>query len=440
MRPMSPLTQRLVAISVVLLSIGIAAVLVLRSLGVPIGAGTAASPSASATASLRPSQAASAVAEQTASPDLLDAIAQIEAQVRQVRGLAEADVGAPDILTRAEVTIVLEELFAEAYPPDVVEAANASLRALGLLAADQDIAELTEQLYVAQVLGFYDFEDRRMVVVSDAGFDALARITYAHEYTHALQDAAFGIGAIRDELLEADDDVAMAQVALEEGDASLAMILWAVQAGGMSPEELLGISQAPLPDMTGIPGWMVRQAEFPYLAGAEFVSQLYLSGGWDAVDAAYAAPPASTEQVLHPEKYLAEEEPRVVQLPDLAAALSADRGGDWREAEQTTLGEALIAIWLDEIGLDVADGDAAAAGWAGDRLSVASGPDGAWAMVFSIAWDTGAQATEFADAYQTIVDALPFDASLVRVSNAETLVVHASAPDVLASAIVAASP
>jgi len=290
------------------------------------------------------------------------------------------------------------------------------------------------------VLGFYDFEDRRMVVVSDAGFDALARITYAHEYTHALQDAAFGIGAIRDELQEADDDVAMAQVALEEGDASLAMILWAVQAGGMSDEELLGISQTPLPDMTGIPGWMVRQAEFPYLAGAEFVSQLYLSGGWDAVDAAYTDPPASTEQVLHPEKYLADEEPRVVQLPDLAAALSADQGGDWHEAEQTTLGEAMIAIWLDEIGLDVAGGDAAADGWAGDRLSVASGPDGAWAMAFSIAWDTGAQATEFADAYQTVVDALPFDASLVRVSNAETLVVHASAPDVLASAIVAASP
>jgi len=438
MRPMSPLTKRLVATSVLLLSMGIAAVLVLRSLGVPIGAGAAASPSA--TASPRPSQAASALPEPTASPDLLDAITQIEAQIRQLRGLAEADVGPPDILTRAELTTVLEELFAEAYPPDVVEAANAALRALGLLAADQDIAELTEQLYVAQVLGFYDFEDRRMVVVSDAGFDALARITYAHEYTHALQDAAFGIGAIRDELQEADDDVAMAQVALEEGDASLAMILWAVQAGGMSDEELLGISQTPLPDMTGIPGWMVRQAEFPYVAGAEFVGQLYFSGGWDAVDAAYADPPASTEQVLHPEKYLADEEPRVVQLPDLAAALSADQGGDWREAEQTTLGEAMIAIWLDEIGLDVADGDAAAAGWAGDRLSVASGPDGAWAMAFSIAWDTGAQATEFADAYQTVVDALPFDASLVRVSNSETLVVHASAPNVLASAIVAASP
>lgn len=438
MRPMSPLTQRLAAIAVVLLTLAMVAVLVLRSLGVPLGAGPPASPTPSPTP--RPSASPSHSPTATASPGLLDVIAQIEAQVRQLRGLPAADVGSPDILSRAEVTDVLRDLFADAYPPDVLDAANASLRALGLLTADQDIGELTEELYVSQVLGFYEFETERMVVVSDDGFDALARITYAHEYTHALQDAAFDTGTRRSELEEASDDEALAQVALEEGDASLTMIVWAIQGAGMRPEELLGLTDAPLPDMTGIPEWMVRQAEFPYLAGADFAGQLYASGGWDAIDAAYADPPVSTEQVLHPEKYVAGEAPLAVELPDLAEALADDRGGDWQEAERTVLGEAMIGIWLDELGLNRDDAGSAAAGWGGDEFAVVTGPAGEWAMAWRIAWDTTAQANEFEEAYEQVTDGLAFASGLVRISTSETLVVHASAAEVLGSMIVAATP
>ena len=47
-----------------------------------------------------------------------------------------------------------------------------------------------------------------------------------------------------------------------------------------------------------------RQLEFPYDGGLPFVTALYDQGGCDAVNAAIQTPPASTEQVLHPEKYL----------------------------------------------------------------------------------------------------------------------------------------
>ena len=94
--------------------------------------------------------------------------------------------------------------------------------------------------------------------------------------------------------------------------------------------------------MSGIPDWMVQQLEFPYLAGSTWVSGLWASGGWDAVDAAYDQPPASTEQVLHPEKYISGEQPAEVADPDVAAVM----GSGWTAVESSTVGEAMLGIWL----------------------------------------------------------------------------------------------
>jgi hypothetical protein len=153
---MSLLARRLAAISVLLLSLAIVAVPGLRWMGVQTGTELVASPTpVAATATPQPSGAAS-------SPDLLTAFGQIEEQVRELRGLPGADIGPPQILTRAELAETL---------PDLLEPAvdNATLRALGLLDAGQDVVALTEQLYLAQVLGYYDFDARQMVVVTDAG-------------------------------------------------------------------------------------------------------------------------------------------------------------------------------------------------------------------------------------------------------------------------------
>ena len=73
-----------------------------------------------------------------------------------IRGLPAADIGAPELLTRDELQEELHASFEEDYPPEEVAEDNASLRALGLLEPDQDIAELQLQLLGDQVLGFYD--------------------------------------------------------------------------------------------------------------------------------------------------------------------------------------------------------------------------------------------------------------------------------------------
>ena len=74
-------------------------------------------------------------------------------------------------------------------------AANERLyKALGLMPADADLRALTLDLLGAGVAGFYDNEQGKMFVVSRTRRRRAAeQITYAHEYTHALQDQNFTV-------------------------------------------------------------------------------------------------------------------------------------------------------------------------------------------------------------------------------------------------------
>jgi hypothetical protein len=98
--------------------------------------------------------------------------------------------------------------------------------------------------------------------------------------------------------------------------------------------------------------------------------------------------PRSTEQVLHPEKYLADEGPETITLPDLGEL----RAAGFRAVLEETLGELELGVYL---GTDAPSGvdRAAAAGWAGDRLRLYEGPTG-HAVVWFCLWDSEADAAE----------------------------------------------
>ena len=150
--------------------------------------------------------------------------------------------------------------------------------------------------------------------------------------------------------------------------------------------------------MNRAPAILRAPLEFPYTTGLNFVSAAYGQGQWPAVDAFYGRMPASTEQILHPEKYAAAEAPVNVTMPaDLAKRL----GTGWSVPLQDTFGELQLGIWLQEGGVDQATATAAAAGWGGDRLAVLEGPGGAWAIAMQTAWDTDADAAAFETAATT---------------------------------------
>jgi hypothetical protein len=222
-------------------------------------------------------------------------------------------------------------------------------------------------------------------------------IVYAHEYTHALQDQHFGLKRFLSADMNADQ--AIAARALAEGDATLVMgayghtnvtdseMDYMAYRAAFVKREVIDAASPALGVLTF----------FPYVEGSRFVYSLWSnSRSWSSVDAAYSAPPVSSEQVMHPEKYFAHDAPRVVTLPNLGQPL----GEGWREVDRNTLGEIGLLTWLADH-LDEATAAAGAAGWGGDTYTLWMNGQGQRVLAVKSAWDTPAEAAQF---YQTFGD------------------------------------
>ncbi len=330
------------------------------------------------------------------SPALVATMRQIEFQVEAIRGLEMSDPLTQTVKSRAEFGRYMAAELAEDYPPEEVEVDTRVLAILDLIPEDMDLQQVLLDLYSTQVLGLYDDEDNSFIVVNEGEFDLLDRVTYAHEYVHGLQDEHFDLTTfIDDERMH--DDQALARLALVEGDATLAMSEYFIaQASQASPEELRALIEA-TPEgqdvLEATPAILRATMEFPYAYGTEFVSTV-AAGDWARVDALFSDPPQSTEQILHPEKYLERDEPQILSLPPLTTTL----GAEWQKIEDNTLGEFQMGVYLDE-GLDTETAAAASAGWDGDRYAVYV-RDGDALLALVIAWDSDADQEEFAGAYE----------------------------------------
>jgi hypothetical protein len=240
----------------------------------------------------------------------------------------------------------------------------------------------------------YDRDTRRMYVIGEANpTDPATRVTFAHEFTHALQDQHFDLNKV-DPAPSDDDDRSAAVQALIEGDATLTMAVYARQELTARERSVYAREQGDGANFKDAPLAVREQLLFPYEEGLDFAIALQKQGGNAALDAAFADPPTSTEQIIHPDKYLAHEAPVAVSLPDVAAAL----GDGWQQTEANTLGELDLREMVEQF-TDRKTADRAAAGWGGARYALLEkGP--AAAIAIRTTWDTAPDAQEFFDAYK----------------------------------------
>ena len=319
----------------------------------------------------------------------------IAAQVVAIRGLDAPDRVEPAIIDRPTLEKNLAAEFDKDNPAPEIAKAEAIEKILKLLPADASLRDLFVKLQGSQVIGYYDPTAKKLFIVSDSGgLGPLERVTYAHEFTHELQDRQFDLNGLGLNELHDQSDRGLAILSLVEGDAVGVQTAWMIQ--NLSPAALGEVAaQASDPTMLAVlasmPPILLETSLFPYQAGASFVAALKASGGQAAVDKAFGRPPASSEQILHPEKYAAGEPPIAVTLPaDLAGKL----GPGTRLAAQDTLGELQLRVWLKENGVPADQARTAAEGWGGDRVGLLNTPGGD-VLVLLTAWDTLADAREF---------------------------------------------
>ena len=347
--------------------------------------------------------------------------AEIRGAVADIRGLQPtADVD-PVTIDEAVLRTNFEAEFDRVYTPTQLRDTEDLLIALGLLPQGASLRAITLAFQAGQVAGYYSPEDDELFVVSRSGrVGGAEKATYAHEFTHQLQDQRFDLGALGIETTD-QSDRALARLALVEGDATSVQTEWMtsfLDARELGEVLAAALDPAALEALQNAPAYLRDTATFPYEDGLAFVSRLLAGGGYAAVDAAYADPPDSTEQVLHPDLYLVREPPIAVELPD---GLPAALGAGWTEAARDTLGELIIRTWLREGGVTVANARAASAGWGGDRLALLRGADGGIAVALLTAWDTTADADEFAAAARLAVAALPAGGTVGHASGSSTV-------------------
>jgi hypothetical protein len=344
-------------------------------------------------------------------------VSVIAKRVEEIRGLRFETPPRPAEVSPAQAKRDGLEDLDRSYPEAQRHADEEVLKLLGLLQPSVDLRKVSATVFGQGVAGYYDPRTKRLRIVKGAQTTNrfLEEITLAHELTHALEDQRFGLDL---EDTSGSDDSALARLALVEGSATAVMLTYGERH--FSADQSLGGLFASLGQDTGdLPPFVEAQLLFPYLGGQAFVQRLFATGNnsWKVLNAADRfRPPASTEQVLHPDKYLAVEQPLRVRV-DPGPLL----GEGWKRVAAGTWGE-----WATG---ELLGNPAPAEGWGGDHYELWQQPIGTCqapcrqrdALVMRWRWDTRADAREFETALREWLPREPGPSAVVATGSEVTL-------------------
>jgi hypothetical protein len=341
----------------------------------------------------------------------LNATDEILKTVSQLRQLDIKQMVKPGFKSKDEIEASVMRDLDENTSPEEFDATQKTLLKLGLVRKDFRLRDFIVKLLREQVAGYYEPKTKEFYLAAWLPLSEQKKVI-AHELVHALQDQHFNLRRF-ERWPKGDSDAELAVHALVEGEATLIMIQYDFEQQGkrldmtrLGPltDILLGgdtnDKDPDYPVLSVAPNVLRENLQFPYVYGAGFAQAVLKSRSWPGLDQAYTVLPSSTEQIMHPERFLAGDNPVKIEVPDLTALF----GQDWKRSDADVHGEFGYQVIMSEF-ISKRAARLAATGWGGDRYALYEDKaTGATALVEYTTWDSANDAKEFFDAYSERIE------------------------------------
>ncbi|HWB98071.1 MAG TPA: hypothetical protein VG672_15260, partial [Bryobacteraceae bacterium] len=190
---------------------------------------------------------------------------------------------------------------------------------------DFNLKKNTVDLLTEQAAAFYDYNKKRLYITDWTPSDT-REAALVHELAHALADQNYHLDKYIKQGQKSDDG-ATARMAVMEGQATWLMSEYLARRMGKSLAdspallEMMSRSMDPgggqFPVFDGSPLYLKETLVFPYTKGMLFQHAVFRKDGKAAFGEVFRRPPASTQQILHPEKYFEGAQPTNPVLPAL---------------------------------------------------------------------------------------------------------------------------
>jgi hypothetical protein len=304
------------------------------------------------------------------SQEFLQAADEVLAQMGKLVSLPILSPLKKSMRSREEIRTYLLQKMKEDKDADKRYADQKSMEKFGLLPKDYPLDQVLVKVLTEQIAGLYD-PDSQEFFIADWISAEEQRSVMSHELTHALQDQHFHIDKWSD-AAKPNDDGELARDAVIEGSAMAAMLDYELAGKGSIRD--LGDFDATLlmgdldssPELSKAPKVLQDELMFPYLAGITFTQHLLKAGnGWPDFYKVFDKPPASTQQIMHPDLYLQGVLPAKVEIPAAKGVISAD----WKRLDENDMGEFGVLEIFKQF-LPKNRSTTLAASWAGDRYAI----------------------------------------------------------------------
>ncbi len=352
--------------------------------------------------------------EELAAASFFRAADETLARVVEITGLTPKHPIARSLKSRDEIRAFIVAELHEDAPPDKMRADQIALEKFGLIPKGFPLEKFTVDLLTEQVAALYDPKKKEFYIADWIPVE-LQRTVMAHELTHALEDQYFDLDKWLKEV-RSNDDALLARTAVAEGSATAVMLQYLLGPEGKEvrdlpeAEELVRAAMQDQLDTESVfgqaPRFLRESLLFPYLDGVSFTQRFLARNGWKTLDTVFKNPPASSQEIMHPEKYFDGAAPETVTLPDVRRFLPPG----WKRLDENIAGEfttaAILKQFLDEkAATDSARPDGIGArAWSGDRYQVLENPaPGRTMVVFRTRWATASAAREFFEDYTRLL-------------------------------------